>query len=58
MTDDETARCLCQWVSPLDGVIRQEWPAETDPRCPVHGHESYREHSVIEIDWDDENHES
>ena len=51
---EEEARCLCQWVGPLDGVIRQDWPAETDPRCPVHGRPSYRTHEVDEAFPDDD----
>lgn len=38
--EDESARCTCEWMHPMDGEIRAAWPAELDPYCAVHGEPS------------------
>lgn len=40
-THDESLRCSCEWMHPMDGTVGGErgtdlWPAVLDPHCSVH----------------------
>lgn len=50
---DGVVRCGCQWAHPANGEVLQEWPAEIDPHCPVHGVDmpDYAPRDTERLDW-------